>query len=162
MKTKNRPWTGDEATFGTPVSLFRLLHRQYRFDLDACATAENTKCRRFISPAEDGLATEWSCRSAFVNPPYGKALAAWTARAVEQTAIGGPCGLAALLLPAYGSPAWWHENVLPYAELRFIRGRVHFGGRDRPAAFSSVLCVYRQGGFGCLGKSIRYTGGRDG
>ena len=43
----------------TPQEFFDKLNRIYRFSLDVCAIPENAKCKRFYTPAEDGLSCEW-------------------------------------------------------------------------------------------------------
>lgn len=47
------------------------------------------------------------------------------------------------LLPARTDTKWWHEWVAPYAELRFVKGRLKFGGAKNSAPFPSVVAIYR-------------------
>ncbi len=39
----------------TPLALFDKLTEEFHFELDVCATIENAKCKKYYSPAEDGL-----------------------------------------------------------------------------------------------------------
>ena len=43
----------------TPQALFDKLNEEFYFELDVCATPENAKCKKYYSPAEDGLKQEW-------------------------------------------------------------------------------------------------------
>jgi len=45
------------------------------------------------------------------------------------------------LLRGDTSTIWFHEWVLPYAELRFVKGRLKFNGR--PAPFNSIVAVWQ-------------------
>ncbi len=38
---------------------------------------------------------------------------------------------------------WWHDHVLPYAEIRYLKGRIRFNAIGNPAPFPSVLAVFR-------------------
>ena len=43
----------------TPQDLFDALDRLHCFDLDPAATAENAKCEKFFTAADNGLAQNW-------------------------------------------------------------------------------------------------------
>lgn len=52
----------------TPAWLFEELNKEFNFDIDLCATAENSKCDSYC---ENYLIQNIKgCRSAFMNPPY--------------------------------------------------------------------------------------------
>ena len=53
--------TSKRQNWGTPDAYFRRLDKILRFTLDACATLDNAKCGRFVSPEADGLNVSW-CR----------------------------------------------------------------------------------------------------
>jgi hypothetical protein len=38
---------------------------------------------------------------------------------------------------------WFHDFVLPHAEIRFIRGRERFVGATSGAPFPSLLAIFR-------------------
>ncbi len=42
-------------------------------------------------------------------------------------------------------PQWFHEVVLPHAkEIRFLRGRLKFGGAKKSAPFPSMVCIFER------------------
>lgn len=125
----------------TPWPFFRGLDREFHFDLDVCAVAANAKCARFYSPAEDGLCQPWA-GACWMNPPYGREIGRWVAKALTESRRG--C-LVVSLLPARTDTAWWHEYVMPAAEIRLVRGRLKFGGSEHSAPFPSAVVVYRPG-----------------
>ncbi len=48
------------------------------------------------------------------------------------------------LLPVRADTTWWHDIVLPHAaEVRYIRGRLQFGGMQNSAPFASAVVVFR-------------------
>ena len=49
----------DSDEWGTPQALFDELNKEFSFTLDPCATAENHKCPKYFSMAEDGLKQNW-------------------------------------------------------------------------------------------------------
>lgn len=121
----------------TPEYFFRALDSEFHFDLDACATKENAKCKRFFSPEEDGLAQEWT-GTVWCNPPYGRQIWKWLKKAYESDAT------VVCLIHARTDTAWFHEWVLGKAEIRFIRGRLKFGDSKQNAPFPSLLAIYRR------------------
>jgi phage N-6-adenine-methyltransferase len=66
--------------WSTPAELFARLDAEFGFTLDPCATAENAKCRKFFSQADDGLRQSWAGERVFMNPPYGRQIGAWVRR----------------------------------------------------------------------------------
>lgn len=133
------------ADWETPPDLFARLDKEFRFTLDVCAVQENTKCPRFFSPADEGLAQDWGDTRVWCNPPYGKAVQHWVRKAFESVRDGTECCV--LLVPARTDTAWWHEYVMQ-GEVRFLRRRVAFvrsdGQRSR-APFPSAIVVFRRG-----------------
>jgi len=62
-------WSTLKVDFPTPQYVFDLLDHEFHFDLDAAATADNTKCTRFISPEQNALTmADWPGKSIFLNP----------------------------------------------------------------------------------------------
>jgi phage N-6-adenine-methyltransferase len=53
----------------TPADFFDALDQEFRFTLDPCATADNTKCTRFFTKQADGLGQDWGHHAVFCNPP---------------------------------------------------------------------------------------------
>ena len=105
----------------TPQPLFNSLDKLFHFETDVCATAANTKCARYYTKEDDGLAQEWR-GACWCNPPYGRGLGLWVEKACASRAT------VVMLLLAYTSNAWWHDYVIPHGEVIPIRGRLQYGG----------------------------------
>lgn len=56
----------------TPQWLFNQLDDEFHFTLDPCCTAENAKCRKYYTKAENGLEQDWKGETVFCNPPYSR------------------------------------------------------------------------------------------
>jgi site-specific DNA-methyltransferase (adenine-specific) len=140
----------------TPPDLFELLDREFRFGLDAAASAATAKCARWLGPGspigEDAILVPcWQRASAgggpvWLNPPYGR----WTPQfAVRARLEAAECGATVVcLLPARTETAWWQESAAG-SEVRLLRGRVRFllagAEAEHPAPFASAVVVMRPG-----------------
>lgn len=131
----------DRDVRATPDEIFDPLHQEFRFELDVCALPENAKCDKFYTPEHDGLFQKWAPLVCWCNPPYSE-LRPWIDKAYEESLIGATV---VMLLPSTTDTAWFHEVVWPYAEVRFLRGRVKFVGQNNPAPFGSLLAIFRPG-----------------
>lgn len=143
----NGRYNGNGREWETPPEVFEQLDDEFHFTLDPCATAKNHKCPRYFTEHDicvpDGLEADWGVDHVFMNPPYGREVAAWTRKAREAAEQGA---LVVGLLPASTDLAWWHEDVVGHAEVRYIRGRVRFltGGPYRASGFfASVIVIWR-------------------
>jgi len=125
----------------TPQAFFHSLNREFHFGLDPCATAVNAKCNRYFTRAHDGLSKSWANSPVYVNPPYGRELAAWVKKAYNESRLS-PYPIV-MLLPARTDTHWWHDYVMRADEIRFVEGRLKFGGADTSATFPSVVAVFR-------------------
>jgi phage N-6-adenine-methyltransferase len=123
----------------TPQDFFDELNREFGFTLDVCALPENAKCQRYFTPAEDGLKQEWR-GVCWCNPPYGREIGEWVEKAREAALAGATV---VCLLPARTDTAWWHNHVMEATEVRFVRGRLRFGGGENSAPFPSAVVVFR-------------------
>ena len=124
----------------TPQELFDRLNDEFHFTIDVCATEQNKKVSRCFTREQDGLKQDWTGETVWCNPPYGRSIKAWIHKAYNHF-IGG--GTAVLLLPARTDTGWFHEYIYGKAEVRFLRGRVHFNGSKWNAPFPSIIVVYR-------------------
>ncbi|MBI1902912.1 MAG: phage N-6-adenine-methyltransferase [Planctomycetes bacterium] len=124
----------------TPQFLFDGLNAEFGFDLDVCATADNAKCRRFYTKADDGLAQRWE-GVCWMNPPYGREIEKWVRKAFEESQRHA--ALVVCLLPARTDTRWWHKYVLRATEIRYLRGRLKFAGACNSAPFPSAIVVFR-------------------
>jgi phage N-6-adenine-methyltransferase len=123
----------------TPPALFDALDQEFHFTTDVAALPDNAKCSRFYTPGQDSLQQPWE-GVCWMNPPYGPMLRQWVRKAYESAQRGA---LVVCLLPARTDTHWWHEYVLPHAEIRYIRGRLQFHGSGDSAPFASVIVIFR-------------------
>ena len=124
--------------WATPQDLFDRLNAEFRFTLDPCCTHENAKCEKHYTIAEDGLRFSWAGERVFMNPPYGRVIGEWVAAAYRQSRFGA---LVVCLLPARTDTAWWHDYCMK-GQVRFIRGRLKFGGCKNSAPFPSAIVIF--------------------
>lgn len=117
--------------WATPPDVYRALDEEFKFDFDPCP----------LDGAVDGLApmfTEWRGKRVFCNPPYGPQIGFWLQRGLEAD-------LAVFLIPARTDTRWFHDIAMPHAkEIRFLRGRLKFGGASNSAPFPSMLVVFKR------------------
>lgn len=85
-----------------------------------------------------GLDRDWGVCT-FVNPPYSK-IKEWVKYAYEQH-MGGRTVV--MLIPSRTDTRWWHEYIMKANEIRFIKGRLKFGGCKNNAPFPSVVVVFK-------------------
>ena len=122
----------------TPKDLFDKLNNEFHFTLDVCATLENAKCDSFYTKEQDGLSQPWK-GVVWCNPPYGKQIGSWVRRGFFASLSGNTV---VMLLPARTDTRWFHEYIYGKAEIRFIRGRLKFGGSKNSAPFPSMVVVF--------------------
>ncbi len=116
--------------WATPKWLYEKLDAEFHFTLDPCHLKSDTM---------DGLIIPWAPEVAFANPPYGRPLKRWVAKAYNESQRGATV---VMLLPARTDTAWFHDYCLK-AEVRFIRGRLKFGDGKNSAPFPSMVVVFR-------------------
>lgn len=117
-----------DQTWRTPAEVYAALDAEFHFTLDPC----------HAGAIWDGTAIPWAGERVYCNPPYNK-IAPWLAKAREAE-------VAIYLLPARTGTSWWMEYALKADEIRFVRGRLQFGGARQNAPEWSVILVYRGGG----------------
>ena len=123
--------------WATPQAFFDRLHRVFRFERDVCALPENAKCSNYYSPDDNGLAQDWH-GVCWMNPPYGREIAAWVEKAYTSAKENG--ATVVCLLPARVDTRWWHDYCVK-GEVFFVRGRLKFGGAVY--ALMMVAVAYR-------------------
>ena len=124
--------------WATPQDFFDRLNALFCFTLDPCSTHNNATCRYHFTVQEDGLTQDWGIHRVFMNPPYGREINSWVRKAYKSAELGA---LVVGLLPARTDTAWWQDYVQPYADVRFLRGRLKFGNAPNPAPFPSALAI---------------------
>lgn len=124
----------------TPQDLFDKLNNEFQFTLDVCATPENAKCDKFYTKEQDGLKHPWK-GTVWCNPPYGRGIGQWVRRALFASVSGSTV---VMLLPARTDTKWFHDYIYKRnnVEIRFIRGRLKFGGSKNSVPFPSMVVVF--------------------
>jgi phage N-6-adenine-methyltransferase len=124
--------------WATPQWFFDRLNKEFKFELDVCATDENAKCKRYFTERENGLLQKWE-GVVWMNPPYGREIDDWIEKAYTSAQDGATV---VCLIPARTDTAWWHDYCM-YGEIRFVRGRLRFGGAEDNAPFPSAVVIFR-------------------
>lgn len=118
-------FTSNTDQWSTPPEFYKQLDDEFHFDFDPCP----------INPTFDGLSVKWGRRN-FMNPPYGKVISKWVKKASENP-------LTVCLLPARTDTRWFHDYIYGKAEIRFIKGRLKFGGSKNSAPFPSMIVIFK-------------------
>lgn len=142
-KTRAVLHSSQKDDWGTPQWLFQVLHVQYRFTLDLCASAENALLPRFCTQVQSARVCnggtlqplDWTQERFFANPPYGRQWPKILA-SIPQGAQG------VFLLPSRTGSRWFHKMINDASWLVFFKGRLKFRGAITSAPFDSVLFGY--------------------
>lgn len=127
--------------WATPKDFFDTLNEEFDFTLDPCASTDNAKCDKFYTKEQDGLKQDWSGERVFCNPPYGKVIGDWVKKCSEEAKK--PNTTVVALIPARTDTRYFHEFIYRKArEVRFIKGRLKFGGCKNSAPFPSMVVVF--------------------
>lgn len=135
---KSALFTSTSDDWETPEQTFNTLDAEFHFEVDVCATEHNSKCKVFFRPEIDGLKQEWR-GVCWMNPPYGRDIGRWMAKAYTASLEGATV---VCLVPARTDTRWWH-NFATRGEIRFIQGRLRFGGSNGDAPFPSAIVIFR-------------------
>ena len=125
--------------WATPQEFYNALDAEFHFTLDPCSTDENAKCAKHYTKEQDGLAQDWTGETVFCNPPYGREMPKWIRKCYEHYTGGD---IAVMLIPARTDTKAFHEYINGKAEIRFIKGRLKFGGSQNSAPFPSMVVVF--------------------
>jgi site-specific DNA-methyltransferase (adenine-specific) len=123
----------ENDSVSTPPDLYRVLDQEFAFDYDPCP----------LDCKEDRLQEShpWG-KSNYVNPPFSD-IESWMARAVKEVEKGNR---SVFLVPARTNANYWFEYVWPKAsQIRFLKGRVKFGGFKRGLPIPLAVIVYEPG-----------------
>lgn len=112
----------------TPRWFMKKLQDEFNFNFDPCP--ENW------DKSFDGLTCEWKERN-YCNPPYSQK-PQWIKKAIEEQKKGR---FTVMFLPVDTSTKWYHELIVPNAEVRFIKGRVK-SDRGVPPVYASMLAIF--------------------
>ena len=151
-------FSSDREDWGTPQGLFDRLACEFGpFDIDLAASEGNAKCRRFYTREDDSLRQVWRGRC-WLNPPYGRQIGRWMAKAHDSVVVDGTASTVCALVPARTDTRWWHDFVglerfelgaLAHASVvLFLPGRVRFllpdGSARAGAPFPSAVVVWQR------------------
>lgn len=143
-------FTSASEEWETPADFFKMLDDEFHFDLDVCATDANAKCPLWIDKDTDALRPDvwWGVgdMACWMNPPYGNTIGHWVHKA-RTASLAGPTIVC--LIPARTDTAYWHDYVMFADEVRFVRGRLQFGGPSATghnAPFPCAVVVFRPWG----------------
>jgi len=125
----------------TPQDFFDKLNEEFCFDLDVCATDQNAKCNQYYTVEDDGLKQQW-LGTCWMNPPYGREIKKWMEKAHKESLRGATV---VCLVPSRTDTAWWHDHAV-HGDIRFLRGRLKFGGHKNSAPFPSAVVIFRPPG----------------
>ena len=124
--------------WGTPPALYDEWNKEFSFTAFDPAP--------FPKPDDfDGSEVEWPEGPIFVNPPFS-ALDKFCRKAVFEQKRGRTI---VLLIPARTHRNYFHDYVIPNAEIRFLRPITFVGlhesnkGNKDAAPFPCVLCIFR-------------------
>lgn len=134
-------FSSKEEKWATPQDFFDKLNDEFHFTLDAAASPDNAKCTNYFTEEQDGLAQSWGGHTVWCNPPYCRKTGLWVKKAYEEHQRTG-CTVV-MLLPSRTDVRWFHDYILGKAEIRFIKGRLKFGGNKNSAPFPSIVVIYR-------------------
>jgi len=122
-----------KVDYKTPEWVYNTLNDEFNFDFDPCPLNHNIQ-------NWDGLIVPWG-RSNFVNPPY-KDNAKWLKKGFEEWQKGKTC---VFLIPSRTDTKYFHEYCLNATEIRFIQGRLKFGGAKNSSPFPSCIIIFKGG-----------------
>ena len=140
---KELMFSSKTCEWATPQDFFNRLNAEFKFTLDPCASAENHKCDKYYTKAEDGLLQDWSGETVFCNPPYGREIGMWVHKCFCEV-FDGECPRAVMLIPARTDTRWFHDYIYNKAEIRFIPGRLKFNSQKNSAPFPSMVVVFQK------------------
>ena len=124
-----------KQSYATPRELYIELDNEFHFDDDPCPFDDNI----YALYPDDGLARAWG-NSVFLNPPYGKEITKWMARAYDEAKAGKTV---VCLVASRTDTRWWHDYVMKADEIRFCRGRLKFDNSPHNAPFPSAIIIFK-------------------
>ena len=131
-------FSSNSEEWETPQDLFDKLNDEFFFDLDVAANASNHKCPAYFTKENSAFENKWF-GTVWCNPPYGREIGKWVQKCADYP------GISVMLIPARTDTKWFHEYIYhnPRAEIRFIKGRLHFNNSINAAPFPSMIVIFR-------------------
>lgn len=152
IKPRSVHFSSATGEWVTPQWLFDALHKEFGFTLDVCSTHENAKCQRHFTQEIDGLKMSWRGEICWMNPPYGKTIKYWMAKAHQSSIADG--ATIVCLVPARTDTTWWHLYAMKH-EIRLLKGRLKFGDGTGSAPFPSTVVVMQPASFSLKSYAVK-------
>lgn len=143
MRNLKTMLSSKDMDWETPQDFFDKLNKEFNFTLDPCATKKTAKCKKYYTEEDNGLEQDWSGEIVFCNPPYGSAIKHWVKKCYVES--NKPNTKVVMLIPARTDTIYFHDFIYQDAEIRFIKGRLKFGGKQKgsgAAPFPSMVVVF--------------------
>lgn len=132
-------FTSNSDEWETPQALFDELDEEFHFNLDPCATPSTAKCEKYYTASDNGLNYSWGGYRVFCNPPYSE-ISKWVEKCYREGIKDNT--VVVMLIPSRTDTRYFHNFIYQRAEVRFVRGRVKFGGKSN-APFPSMIVIFR-------------------
>jgi len=114
--------------WSTPLDVYNELNKEFNFDYDPCPLG-----------GSGGLNSSWGERT-FVNPPFSN-IKEWCKKSYGEWSKGKTV---VMLIPSRTDTRYWHDYIMKATEIRFIKGRLKFGGAKNSAPFPSAIIVFKK------------------
>ena len=138
--TQQTMFSSKTGNWATPQEFFDLLNEEFNFEIDLACEKETAKCDKYYTKENDGLDKVWN-KVSWLNPPYGNVIGFWVQKAYLSAKFDG--GTIVCLIPSRTDTKWWHDYVMKAKEIRFVKGRLKFGGLKSSAPFPSAVVVFQ-------------------
>ncbi len=133
--------------YSTPTGFFQPLDDIFHFTLDVCATPENNKVAKYFTKEQDGLVQPWAGNVCWMNPPYGRDMVKWLAKAKHEA---DNCGVTTVcLIPSRTNTSWWHSICLKASQIWFVLGRPKFDNTSHGLPLPLVVVVFEPNATQC-------------
>ncbi len=130
MDNENCAFKSLKQDWGTPKEFYDKLNEEFGFDFDPCP-----KSNYLNGGSVNGK------KLILLTPPYtSKEQDLFIKKGFEEWKKGKTV---VFLIPARTDTKRFHDYLLPYAEIRFIKGRLKFEGAKFTAPFPSMVCILR-------------------
>jgi len=124
----------EKQDWETPDHIFDPINDIFNFDLDACASNENKKCKNYFTISDNCLTVPWKYKSVWLNPPYSRAnktdpqsgTLIYIKKAFEEVYFQKNSETVVLLIPNTSENTYYHDYIFKSEYLLFIRSRISF------------------------------------
>lgn len=128
----------NSGEYETPDEVFIPLHREFKFELDGCASDKIHKLDNYITKEEDCFTKKWDVPT-WVNPEF------FTARKFVKKAFEDSRDYEVpivTLTMVKSNTNWWEDYNMRAKEIRFINQKVQFKGTKEGLRFPCCLTVF--------------------